>query len=76
MPTPDAPLIADRRLYLTTKGEVVEARDPRRAELLAAAGMPIPAETAARLGLRMEDGRVVWGAAKPESVRAKPPRGK
>lgn len=42
---------ADRRLYLNSKGEAVEAEDASRVSLLVAAGGSIPLEQAQRLGL-------------------------
>ena len=49
---------ADRRLYLDKDGKVVEADDPTRATLLAAAGNTIPIEVAERLGLTGEKARL------------------
>lgn len=63
-------LVADRRLYLDKDGMPVEAGDTARAELLVAAGLPIPQETVERLGLRMEQGRLAWGAPPPEEKPA------
>jgi hypothetical protein len=42
---------ADRRLYLDKDGNVVEADDPRRVQLLVPAGGTISLEQAQRLGL-------------------------
>lgn len=42
---------ADRRLYLDVEGNVVEADDPARVQLLVAEGGHLPVEEAERLGL-------------------------
>lgn len=44
-------MITERRLYLDAAGSVVEADDPTRAELLAAAGTEISDARARALGL-------------------------
>ena len=60
-------LVADRRLYLTAdKSRVVEEGDPASAFLLASAGRKILDADVERLGLRLADGRIVWGASAPE----------
>ncbi len=64
---------ADRRLYLTRdQTEVVEEGDPRAKVLLASRGHQIPPVEQKRLGLRMEDGRIVWGGDTPvEEIEAR-----
>lgn len=54
-------LLADRRLYRTRDGRLVEETSPDAAFLVAATGQPIAPETVTRLGLRVVQGRVVQG---------------
>ena len=64
---PGARWTADRRLYLSQDGQVVEASDPRRHALLVGQGGSIPLEQARALGLVAEAGE----AAGAEPVPAK-----
>lgn len=48
--------VANRRLYLNGKGQVVEENDPTRAELLAPAGGQVPKKLATQLGLLDSEG--------------------
>ena len=59
---------ADRRLYETVDGQVVEADDPRRARLVAAAGAVIPKEEAERLGLTDKDGILAYHGFKKSAI--------
>jgi hypothetical protein len=60
------PLIADRRLYLSSdKSRAVEEGDAAAAYLLACEGGEIPVEEVARLGLSARGDRVVL-ASEPE----------
>jgi hypothetical protein len=63
-------LVADRRLYRTSTGEPCERGDPRAAFLLAGKGSSIPPEAVERYDMRLEGGRVVWGASK---LKGEPP---
>ena len=58
-------LISDRRLWTTADGDqVVEDLDPRaRFLLVGCAGRTIPASVAERLGLEIEDGRIIYPGA-------------
>jgi hypothetical protein len=63
-----AAITADRRLWLTAdRDAVVEDGDPAAAFLLAPPGGEIPMTEAERLGLSVEDGRVVL----PQSAKAR-----
>lgn len=63
-----AKIVSDRRLYLTADKEtVVEHGDTRAAFLLAGEGSEISMPEAERLGLSVEDGRVVYPDA-PEAA--------
>jgi hypothetical protein len=56
-------MLADRRLYVSRDGRLVEEADVEAAFMLAAKGHEIPAETVKRLGLcQWADGRVMQGA--------------
>jgi hypothetical protein len=46
--------VADRRLYLDSEGNVVEADDPNRARLLVGVGGTVPAADAERYGLKAQ----------------------
>jgi hypothetical protein len=63
-------MLADRRLYVSRDGRLVEEADVEAAFMLAAKGHEIPAETVKRLGLcQWADGRVMQGAEpEPASV--------
>src|SRR5262245_8552642 len=52
---------ADRRLWQTAAGRLVEDGDPKASRLVASAGGTIPAKLAARLGLKLESGKVTQG---------------
>src|SRR5690606_13445613 len=71
-------LVADRYLWLTAdRAQVVEDGDPAAAFLLASPGTEIPAAEAERLGLTVENGKVVpigsapAGKEKPPAKQAK-----
>jgi len=68
---PPTGLVADRRLYITADDEPVEEGDARAAFLLASGpGDVIPVRKVQQYGLRLEDGRIAWGA--PQA--AEPPQ--
>jgi hypothetical protein len=46
--------VSDRRLYLDSEGNVVEADDPNRARLLVGEGGTVPAADAERYGLKAQ----------------------
>lgn len=61
-------ITSDRRLYVADDDQtVVEEGDRKARFLLCAAGNDIPADTVKRLGLSVEDGRVVY----PGTARGK-----
>jgi len=53
------PIIADRRLWQTADGRLVEEGDPEAATLVAGEGSAIPPEVAERLHLKREGEKVV-----------------
>ncbi len=55
---------ADRRLYLD-RGQTALVAEPEAAWLLAATGQEIPEAEVKRLGLVVQDGRVVQASAEP-----------
>ena len=61
-PVDPAGLLADRRLYLSADGRLVEDGALDAAVLLAPVGTIIPAARAQELGLRLVEGRIVQGA--------------
>lgn len=65
-------LLADRRLYLSADGRVVDHGDPSAAILLAAGpGDEIPTAKARDLGLSIVDGKIVQHAKQdPEPEKA------
>jgi hypothetical protein len=65
-------MLADRRLYVSRDGRLVEEADVEAAFMLAAKGHEIPAETVRRLGLwwHWADGRVMQGAEPVVEVEA------
>lgn len=67
-------LVADRRIYLNGDGQSVEGNDPNRATLLVGEGGILRREDAERLGMRQEEGRLVWGESAPaeEAAPAEP----
>lgn len=75
-------LVADRRLYLSPAGKLVEHGSPDAALLLAAGpGDEIPASRAKELSLSVVDGKVVQGAQAdpvvqdpPDAPPAEPPK--
>lgn len=73
---PRGMLVADRRLYLTAdKSQVVEAGDPAAAFLFTTPGYEIPVGEVERHGLALVDGRLQWGAEKPEAGEAEAEEG-
>ena len=66
----EAPVVADRRLYLDrTRARLVEADSSEAASLLAGAGRPIDAAEWRRLGLVFREGRVEQDHAAAEKQR-------
>lgn len=63
-------LVADRRLFLTADGKVVEDGDPGRVSLITAPGATVTAADAERYGLSLEGEKLVVGTPKPP---AQPP---
>lgn len=65
-PSPEPPYIADRDLYLTKDGRVVEATDPARLTVLVFAGGSLSAARARELGLIPEKSATRDQAPAPE----------
>lgn len=66
------PLVADRRLYTdATKSVVLEEGDETAAFVLCGKGSTIPTATVRKLGLVIENGRVVQPKEKPAPVEHK-----
>lgn len=66
-------LTADRRLYLSGDGRVVEADDPARATLLVAQGAVLGPDQVAQYGLREKGGRIVVAAETTDAPKAEAP---
>lgn len=70
-------LVADRRLYLdATKSVVLEHGDPKAAFVLCGVGSTIPSATVRKLGLVIENGRVVQPKGEPAEKEASKPEDK
>lgn len=71
---PPGGIVADRRLWLTSDGRVVEDGDSAATILLAGcAGNFIPAESVARYGLELKDGEVHQRPAAKSAAKATAP---
>jgi hypothetical protein len=61
-------MFADRRLFVSNDGRLVEEGDESAAYLLASPGSPIPAAEAKRLGLELKGGKVSQGSHSPTAM--------
>lgn len=71
VPVPTTGIIADRDLYLSERGEVVERGDGKARFLLAARDSMIPPESVAQYGLSAKGGKVQAASPKERAAKAR-----